>query len=49
MLLVNIVFFKKQIKFLEEARFDIKKKLDDTKKNSRFSTMIIRPKIVCCV
>lgn len=32
MILVNIVFFKKQIRFLEE-RFDVKQ-LDDTEQNN---------------
>lgn len=30
MLLVNMVFFKKQARFLEKVRFDTKKQLDDT-------------------
>lgn len=49
MLLVNMVFFEKQARFLEEVRFDIKKQLDDTEQDNRFRTLIIRPKVVCYI
>lgn len=47
MILVNIVFFKKQIRFLEE-RFDVKQ-LDDTEQNNWFRTLLIRQKILNCI